>query len=69
MMKTMNDYTLGIKDLDNAVEGIKSGSNILLIGPPLCGKEYLLYHIMHHGAAINENAIINVTTAKQLLMS
>jgi len=45
-----------------AVEGIKSGSNILLIGPPLCGKEYLLYHIMHHGAAINENAIINVTT-------
>jgi KaiC/GvpD/RAD55 family RecA-like ATPase len=60
-MKTMNGYTLGIKDLDNAIEGIKGGSNILMIGPPLCGKEYILYHIMHHGAA-NENAIINVTT-------
>jgi KaiC/GvpD/RAD55 family RecA-like ATPase len=58
----MNDYTLGIKELDNAIEGMKSGSNILLIGPPMCGKEFILYHIMHHGAAINENSIINVTT-------
>jgi KaiC/GvpD/RAD55 family RecA-like ATPase len=58
----MNDYTLGIKELDNAIEGIKNGSNILLIGPPMCGKEFILYHIMYHGAAINENAIINVTT-------
>jgi len=32
----MKDYSLGIKDLDNAIEGIKGGSNILLIGPPLC---------------------------------
>lgn len=54
-------YTLGIKELDNAIEGIKSGSNILLIGPPMCRKEVILYHIMYH-AAINENAIINVTT-------
>jgi KaiC/GvpD/RAD55 family RecA-like ATPase len=58
----MNDYSLGIKELDNAIEGIKSGSNILLIGPPMCGKEFILYHIMYHGAAINENTIINVTT-------
>lgn len=58
----MNDYSLGIKELDNAIEGIKSGSNILLIGPPLCGKELILYNIMYHGAAINENSIINVTT-------
>lgn len=61
-MKTMNNYTLGIKDLDNAIAGIKGGSNILLIGPPLCRKEYILYHIMHHSAAINGNAILNVTT-------
>ncbi len=58
----MNDYTLGIKELDTAVDGIKRGSNILMIGPPMCGKEVILYHIMYHGAAINENAIINVTT-------
>lgn len=58
----MNDYSLGIKELDDAIEGIKSGSNILLIGPSLCGKEFILYNIMYHGAAINENSIINVTT-------
>ncbi len=58
----MNDYSLGIKELDNAIEGIKSSSNILMIGPPLCGKELILYNIMYHGAAINENSIINVTT-------
>src|SRR5659263_262347 len=58
----MNDYTLGIEELDNAIEGIKSGSNILLIGPPMCGKEFILYHVMYHGSGINENAIINVTS-------
>jgi len=58
----MNGYSLGIKELDDAIEGINSGSNILLIGPPLCGKEFILYNIMYHGAAINEDAIINVTT-------
>jgi KaiC/GvpD/RAD55 family RecA-like ATPase len=58
----MRDYTLGIKELDEATEGIKSGSNILLIGPSLCGKESILYNIMYHGAAINQNSIINVTT-------
>jgi|GEM_PF-193440 len=58
----MTDYSLGIKELDNAIDGIKGGSNILLIGPPLCGKEIIVSQIMHHGAAIKENSIINVTT-------
>ena len=58
----MNDYTFGIKELDNAIEGINRGSNILLIGPPMCGKEFLLYNIMYHGAVINQNSIVNVTT-------
>ncbi|MCX9081793.1 MAG: hypothetical protein OIN83_06315 [Candidatus Methanoperedens sp.] len=58
----MSDYSFGIKELDNATEGIKKGSNILMIGPPMCGKEFILYHIMYHGAAINQNSIINVTT-------
>jgi KaiC/GvpD/RAD55 family RecA-like ATPase len=57
----MNDYTLGIKELDNAIEGIKKGSNIMLMGPPMSGKEVILYQIMYNGA-INGNAIINVTT-------
>lgn len=58
----MSDYTLGIKELDDVIKGIKKGSNIMLIGPPMSGREVILYHIMHNGAAINGNAMISVTT-------
>ncbi len=59
----MSDYTLGIKELDTAIGGgIKKGSNIMLIGPPMCGKEIVLNSIMYYGAAKNENAVITVTT-------
>jgi len=58
----MSDYTTGIKELDDAIGGIRKGSNIMLIGPPMSGKEAILNHIMYHGAAVNENAVITVTT-------
>ncbi len=58
----MSDYTLGIQELDKAIEGIRKGSNIMLIGPPMSGKEIILYNIMYNGAAKNENAVISVTT-------
>ncbi len=58
----MGDYTLGIKELDNAIDGLRKGSNIMLIGPPMSQKEVILYNIMYHGAARNENAVITVTT-------
>jgi KaiC/GvpD/RAD55 family RecA-like ATPase len=58
----MSDYILGIKELDNEIEGIRKGSNIMLIGPPMSGKELILNFIMYHGATINENAVITVTT-------
>ncbi|MCX9010564.1 MAG: recombinase RecA [Candidatus Methanoperedens sp.] len=58
----MSDYILGIKELDNAIGGIKKGLNIMLIGPPMSGKEVILYNIMYYGATKNENAIITVTT-------
>ena len=58
----MSDYTLGIKELDNAIGGIRKGSNIMLIGPPMSQKEVILHYIMYHGTAINENAVITVTT-------
>ncbi|MCZ7372083.1 MAG: recombinase RecA [Candidatus Methanoperedens sp.] len=57
-----DNYTLGIKELDNAIGGIKKGSNIMLIGPPMSGKEVILYYIMYNGAVKNENAVITVTT-------
>jgi len=58
----MSDYTLGIKELDNAIGGIRKGSNIMLIGPPMSQKEVILHSIMYHGTAINDNAIITVNT-------
>ena len=58
----MNDYTFGIKELDNSVDGLTKGKNIMLIGPPMSGKEIILYNIMYYGAAKNENGIITVTT-------
>jgi len=58
----MKNYTMGIKELDDTIGGIKEGSNIMLIGPPMCGKEIILNQIMYHGATINGNAVITVTT-------
>ncbi len=58
---TMSDYTTGIKELDDAFGGIKKGSNIMFIGPPMSGKQVILNHILYHGAK-NENAIITVST-------
>jgi KaiC/GvpD/RAD55 family RecA-like ATPase len=58
----MGNYTLGIKELDNTIEGIKKGSNIMLIGPPMSKKEFILYYIMYHGATKNNDAIITVAT-------
>jgi len=58
----MSDYTLGIKELDNAIGGIRKGSNIMLIGPPMSQKEVILHSIMYHGTAINDNAVITVNT-------
>ncbi len=58
----MSDYTLGIKELDDVTGGIKKGSNIMLIGPPMSGKEAILNYIAYHGASKNDNAIVTVTT-------
>ena len=52
----------GIKELDNAIGSIKKGSNIMIIGPPMSGKEIILNHIMYHGAVHNDNAVVKVTT-------
>lgn len=66
----MNDFMLGIKELDSITGSIKKGSNIMLIGPPMSGKETILNNIMYNGAVKNGNAVIKVTTrnpASQIL--
>ncbi|MCE8424877.1 MAG: recombinase RecA [Candidatus Methanoperedens sp.] len=55
-------YSLGIKELDDAIGGIKKGSNIILMGHPMSGKEVILNHAMHASLTRNENAAIIVST-------
>jgi KaiC/GvpD/RAD55 family RecA-like ATPase len=63
----MSDYTLGIKELDDAIEGIKKGSNIMLMAPPMSGTEVIINNIMYNGATIHGNAIINVSTSQSAI--
>ncbi|HLB69716.1 MAG: recombinase RecA [Candidatus Methanoperedens sp.] len=54
---------IGIKKLDELMNGgIKKGSNILLIGPPMSGKNVILNHMMYNSASKHENAVISVNT-------
>jgi KaiC/GvpD/RAD55 family RecA-like ATPase len=62
--KGNNDYTTGIKEIDDTIGGIKNGSNILLIGPAMSGKETISNHIIHDNESKNENAVLVVTTCE-----
>ncbi|MCD4806086.1 MAG: recombinase RecA [Methanococcoides sp.] len=54
----MVEYLLGIKELDDLIGGIREGTNLMLIGPPMCGKDDLLNKIVHTGLKNNEASII-----------
>jgi len=34
----MDGYFLGLDELDENIKGIRAGSNIMLLGPPMSGK-------------------------------
>ena len=52
-----------ISKLDELLGGvIKREANIMLIGPPMSGKKIISNYLMYYGAAINENAVIEVNT-------
>ena len=60
----MSGYTTCIKELDEAIGEIKKGSNIMLIGPPMSGKNVILNYISCYSIVKNENAIITVATSE-----
>jgi KaiC/GvpD/RAD55 family RecA-like ATPase len=60
----MSGYTTGIKELDDEIEGIKKGSNIMLIGPPMSGKKAILNYMAYYSIAKNDNAVIKVATSE-----
>ena len=54
----MSKFMLGIKELDDLTGGIKEGTNLMLIGPSMSGKDDLLNKIVHSGLVENEPSII-----------
>jgi hypothetical protein len=54
----MRKYFLGLKELDDVIGGIDDGTNIMLIGPSMCGKEALLNSIMSAGLTSGEAVIL-----------
>lgn len=57
----MESYSLGIDKLDENINGIRSGSNIMMIGPPMSGKETIINNIVYKGLKSGDAAVI-VTT-------
>jgi len=57
----MESYSLGIEKLDENLKGVRGGSNIMIIGPPMSGKETIVNNIVYKGLKIGDAAVI-VTT-------
>lgn len=57
----MEIYSLGIDKLDENLKGVRGGSNIMIIGPPMSGKETIVNNIVYKGLKIGDAAVI-VTT-------
>lgn len=57
----MDGYFLGLDKLDENIKGIRAGSNIMLLGPPMSGKETIINKIVFNGLKDGEAAVI-VTT-------
>ncbi|MCD1294482.1 recombinase RecA [Methanocella sp. CWC-04] len=57
----MHKYYLGLKELDEAIGGISGGANIMLIGPPMSGKDSILNNIIAAGLS-SEEGVIFLTT-------
>ncbi|MHC1576292.1 MAG: RAD55 family ATPase [Methanosarcinaceae archaeon] len=54
----MAEYSLGIKELDDIIGGIRGGTNLMVIGPPMSGKEDIINHVMYSGLLENNASII-----------
>ncbi|WP_445474867.1 RAD55 family ATPase [Methanococcoides methylutens] len=54
----MAEYMLGIKELDDLIGGVKEGTNLMLIGPPMSGKDDLVNTIIRNGLRDGDSSII-----------
>lgn len=54
----MSGYSLGIKELDELLGGIREGTNLMMIGPPMSRKDDLLDAIVFNSLDSDGSAII-----------
>ncbi|SFM44421.1 RAD55 family ATPase [Methanolobus profundi] len=54
----MSGYSLGIKELDDLLGGIREGTNLMMIGPPMSRKDDLLDAIIFNSQTPDGSAII-----------
>lgn len=53
----MHKYYLGLKEIDEDIGGINGGANIMLIGPPMSGKDSILNTIISAGLISGEGIV------------
>lgn len=54
----MSGYSLGIEKIDDLIGEIRGGSNIMMIGPPMSGKDDIINTIIYNGLKENNSAIV-----------
>jgi len=57
----LEGYSIGIQKLDEMIGPVPPGTNILIIGPPMCSKDSVIMRMATH-AFLNEEALIFVNT-------
>lgn len=58
LLSGMHKYRLGLKELDAAVGGVSGGSGILIEGPPMSGKQAIVYSMVKQGLEDGEGVIL-----------
>jgi KaiC/GvpD/RAD55 family RecA-like ATPase len=54
----MTGYSLGIKELDDRIGEIREGTNIMVIGPPMSGKDEIINGIIYNGLKNEESSVV-----------
>ena len=70
-MSGMHKYRLGLRELDAAVGSVSGGSGILIVGPPMSGKQAIVYSMVKQGLEDGEGVILLPTmeTGENVLSS
>ncbi len=60
-MSGIHRYRLGLRELDEAVGSVSGGSGILIVGPPMSGKQAIVYSMVQQGLEDGEGVILMPT--------